>query len=388
MESKFSAKEIAAWKAEYAAGITDVQFDLWIEGCERRNLVPVEDVVIQIRSTKEWDDETKAKVWKRKPVFITTIRALLKLAERTGKYKGLTATEWIYLNADGYPVEASLVPLPETDSIEKPKIPWAARVGARRAGFDEPQVAVARFWAYAQTYETEDAQKKKTKVLNSMWSLRGPEQLAKCAAAAALRLAFPEEMGDLYLSEEFPEEPAPKSTVETKVADQKSVAPPPTSNVAPPVNQAPAEGKDNPRPEDPVKETTPAPETDKAPAKRTRKKAAETTEAPAPVPETPPAEEPKKATPAEQEPKKEPELERLPTKEEGARLSAELKRHAAVVGSEDLRSYILRVSKKQTVQEIPMTTWTQILKRLDSALDNDDLKAIVAPPQVPPCGAP
>jgi len=60
----------------------------------------------------------------------------------------------------------------------------------------------ARFEAYAQYFSDGDNGQK----LNSTWANRGPEQLEKCAEALALRKAFPEELGGLYLQEELRDE--------------------------------------------------------------------------------------------------------------------------------------------------------------------------------------
>jgi phage recombination protein Bet len=53
------------------------------------------------------------------------------------------------------------------------------------------------FWK--ETYKTA---KKDTDSPNAMWKKRTREQLAKCAEAAALRAAFPEEIGSDYIGEE------------------------------------------------------------------------------------------------------------------------------------------------------------------------------------------
>lgn len=238
--AEFTEKELQGWRKEYAGNCTDTQFDLWIEMCNRRGLVPVEDVVIQIRNVREYDEETKAKIYKRKAVYITTIRAFLKLAERTGKYKGFVESEYIYLDPNGYPTVASKVPLPDVTNQDKPKIPWAARVGVKRAGFDDAQYAVARFHAYAQSYESDGK-----KVLNSTWATRGPEQLVKCAKAAVLREAFPEELGGLYLHEEFEHDEPPVPATLPSVTPGPPVPP---VTVAPKIDHTPAEGTVAPRP--------------------------------------------------------------------------------------------------------------------------------------------
>jgi len=242
---EFTDKELKALRTEYAANATDAQFDFWIDTCKRRNLVPVEDIVLQVRSVREYDEDTKTKIYKSKVIFITTIRALLKLAERTKKYKGFVPTEYIYLDGAGLPTQVSEIPLPDPHNLDKPLTPWAAKVGVKREGFDEPQFAVARFHAYAQSYKNSDG----NKVLNDTWKTRGPEQLAKCGKAAILREAFPEELGGLYLHEEFQDDDeAPKSAASKTATEPVAPTVAQPATVAPPVDQKPAEGKVAPRP--------------------------------------------------------------------------------------------------------------------------------------------
>lgn len=72
----------------------------------------------------------------------------------------------------------------------------------------------------------------KTNVPNDMWEKRPRGQLAKCAEAAALRMAFPEELGSIYAAEEM----------EGKAIDggeMKDITPPPN----PPEHAANTEGK-------------------------------------------------------------------------------------------------------------------------------------------------
>lgn len=436
MEIEFSDKELKALKQEYASQATDAQFTLWIETCKRRGLVPVEDVVLQLRSAREYDEVAKAKVYVRKVVFITTLRALLKLAERTGKYKGFVTAQYIYLDDKQQPTIISEFPLPDPKAIDKPLIPWAAKAGIKRNGFDEPQYEIARFWAYAQTFE-DDGKKK----LNSTWTTRGPEQLVKCARAAALRGSFPEECGDLFLQEEIQnEEVAPQKT-EAKTEPQKSTAPAVTP-AAPPVNHTPAEGKVAPRPGEktekvdttsPVQTTTaPAPTvqtatlpdytppltvankiehnqqaqaalnaatadpaaTSAAEAKppvekkgshRKKKEAPEKIEAPAAPASAPAAIEPaqpttttvSESTPAAPG-------DRVPTLDEfSATLSALVKFRdrlggAGSQGSQSLKHFILTKADQPDTKLITVNQWAEILKVLNSALDDADLKSIVS----------
>lgn len=209
-EIVFTQEELDALKKEYASQASPEQFTLWIAECKRRGLVPQRDVVLQIRAVKEWDQESKQKIFKKKAVYITTIQALRKLAERTGKYAGQLPSMWVYLDGDGNPSIESDVPLPETNSTQLPRRPWAAKASVERTGFKHPITVPARFEAYAQYFSTDGGQK-----LNNTWENRGPEQLEKCAEALALRKAFPEELGGLYLQEEMTDETVIEQTQPT-----------------------------------------------------------------------------------------------------------------------------------------------------------------------------
>jgi hypothetical protein len=220
MSQEFTDQTLAALKEEYAPDATEAQFTLWIEKCRRDDLVPVEDVVLQLRSSQEYDPVTKTKVFRKRPVYITTIRALTKIASRTGKYRGTLPYEWIYLDGENMPNLKSDVPLPDTNAPHLPREPWAARVSIKHADFDAPVTAVVRFNAYAQLTKRGDSF-----VLNNTWATRGPEQLAKCGFAAALRAVFPEAAG-LYLKEELEREDAEPVT---------PVTPTPPESVAVPV---------------------------------------------------------------------------------------------------------------------------------------------------------
>lgn len=450
MSIEFSDQELAALKKEYANLATDAQFTLWIEMCKRRKLVPVEDVVLQLRSVQEYEerpDGTKIKNWVKKVVFITTLRALLKLAERTGKYKGFVPAQYIYLDDTKKPTVVSEFPLPDPENENKPLIPWAVKVGVKRAGFDEPQYEIARFWAYAQTYK--DGEKVK---LNSTWTTRGPEQLVKCCKAATVRGAFPEELGGLFLEEELQNEELVAKATETKPAEPAKTTAPAVTPAAPKPDHTPAVGKVAPRPgeEKPATQTTTtpaaeaattaklpeytppltvetkiehnkqaqealnkatAPETKPEPAAETGKKKAEKKstakkkkEDPKPKTEADPKAEPKVDPPAatasevnaaaatettapaveNQDADPPPDAERLPSKDESADILTKLGTFRDKLGgagsehSKQLRTFILKTSGQTDTKLITAKQWSDILKRLGSAVDNDDLKSIVA----------
>src|ERR1700681_4702080 len=117
----YSDKELQALKKEHAPDATQEQFDLWIVECRNRKAVPVHDIFLQIRSVKEWNEDTKTKVFKKKAIYGTTIGFLRKIADRTTHYAGQLPSIWIYLDDQGNPTVESKVAL-------KDKQPYAAQV--------------------------------------------------------------------------------------------------------------------------------------------------------------------------------------------------------------------------------------------------------------------
>jgi len=114
------------------------------------------------------------------------IAELRTTAMRTGSFAGFDDTEY------GPMVEESLSGV----TVRYPE--WAQCTVYRLiAGQRVPFVGPKVFWI--ETYATA---KRDTKAPNSMWAKRPRGQLEKCAEAAALRRAFPEEIGNEYAAEE------------------------------------------------------------------------------------------------------------------------------------------------------------------------------------------
>lgn len=115
------------------------------------------------------------------------IAELRTTAMRTGSFAGFEETTF------GPMIEETL----GTVTMRYPE--WAQctvyrLVGGVRVPFVGPKV----YWL--ETYATE---KKGSTVPNSMWRKRPRGQIEKCAEAAALRRAFPEELGNEYAAEEI-----------------------------------------------------------------------------------------------------------------------------------------------------------------------------------------
>lgn len=109
-------------------------------------------------------------------------------AERSQKYAGQDAAEWLTESGDWVPVFVKKL---HGDH------PLAARVRVYRNDWkdDKPAVGIATWDEYAQTKKSGD--------LTSMWAQRGAGQLAKCAEALALRKAFPQDLSGMYTDDEM-----------------------------------------------------------------------------------------------------------------------------------------------------------------------------------------
>ena len=111
-----------------------------------------------------------------------TIDGLRLIAQRTGEYAGQAGPEW----ADN---EGKW-----TDLWVGEGLPFAARVGALRRGFEKPVWGVAKWSNYAPYHNGK---------LGFMWQKMPDLMLAKVAEALALRKAFPMELSGIYSAEEM-----------------------------------------------------------------------------------------------------------------------------------------------------------------------------------------
>jgi phage recombination protein Bet len=244
---EFSEKELAAIRATYCPGFTDQQFEVCMTFCRVRNLLPGKHVIFSLRSSKEWDEAAQAKVPVTKIIFMTTIDASRLIAERTKLYNGQAPEQYIYLDDNGAPSIISEIPLPQLPLPPKgtaalPREPWAVKTTVYRKDFSQPVSSIARFDAYAATYNTKEGPK-----LSEMWARRGPEQLAKCSEMLSLRKAFPEELGGIYIAEEL--KPDAEEVATQPISPAVAVPLPPP---VPKVNQTPAQPTEAPRPNMPV----------------------------------------------------------------------------------------------------------------------------------------
>jgi phage recombination protein Bet len=118
-------------------------------------------------------------------------------ASRTGQYAGIDAVEF------GPMLDRSFTGTVGKDQREetitkKVRFPeWASVVVYRIVGSEKCAYHAKVYWE--ETYATVG----KSEVPNEMWAKRPRGQLDKCVEAAALRKAFPEELGNTYAAEEM-----------------------------------------------------------------------------------------------------------------------------------------------------------------------------------------
>jgi phage recombination protein Bet len=157
----------------FANGANEQEFRVLMETARLRNLNPF---LRQVHFVKRYDRD-RGHVWSVQ-VSIDGLRAI---AERSGKYDGQDEPSF-ELDAKGKPL--------------------SCRVAVYRKDWSRPAVAVARWSEYIQT--TKDGSPTR------FWAQMPFVMLAKCAEALAIRKAFPEDTGGLYVPEEVQggEEPA------------------------------------------------------------------------------------------------------------------------------------------------------------------------------------
>ncbi len=166
------------------------EFDVFLEICRQRSINPwLRRVIPKVE---------KGQSGEREIVYVTAVEHLRLIAERTGRYAGQEAPQWC--GDDGHWMEF----WPHKHA------PAGARVGVLKVGFGKACWGVVRFDELAQFDERGE--------LQEHWAKMPAGQLAKCAEVAALRKAFPEECGGLYVREELQRRQAPPATLAAAAA--------------------------------------------------------------------------------------------------------------------------------------------------------------------------
>lgn len=170
-------------------GTTEKEFELFVYQAKRTGLDPLARQIYCMKI-------------KGRLSIQATIDGFRLIAERTGEYRGQTKVEWC--DENGVWTDVWLI---------KNKYPAAARVGVYRENFQEPLYAVADWESYA----VKDYQGN----ISYNWKNRAPLMLGKVAEALALRKAFPQELSNIYSSEEMQSEIEHATVVEVVEVPKK-----------------------------------------------------------------------------------------------------------------------------------------------------------------------
>lgn len=168
----FSPEQEKMILSNFLGGASREEATVLLEIVKRRRLDPFSR---QVYFVKRWDAQKREEVW----AIQTSIDGLRSIAERTGKYDGQDEPE--YGTDDAGPF---------------------CKVKVYRKDWSSNR------YAMGIAYLSEFIQKKKDGTVTSFWQRMPRLMLAKCAEALAIRKAFPEDTGGLYISEEMPEQSA------------------------------------------------------------------------------------------------------------------------------------------------------------------------------------
>jgi phage recombination protein Bet len=214
-------------KRTVAKGCTDLELELFIKQCERTGLDPF---ARQIYAIKRYDSQQRTEVMQTQ----VSIDGLRTLAANSAEMAGQDGPYWC--GPDGLWRDVWLGADP----------PSAAKVTVLRdlSGLVQGRYTGVALWdSYCQT--TREGRPTR------MWAQMGPEMLAKCAEALALRKAFPQSLSGLYTGDEMgqvsnegrPNRPSPEpnlnqplsgpETVSKALPAQSPILPPPRPVGAP-----------------------------------------------------------------------------------------------------------------------------------------------------------
>lgn len=181
-------QEMDIYRRQFAPqGTTDDEWEIFLKTCQVYRISPMRK---QIYLVSRYDSVKKRNV----SVPQVSIGTLRLMALRTKEFEGTTEPEWADEEGNWHTCWPKA----------KGKHPYAARVGVYRKGFRAPVWGVVYFHEVAQTTDVwQSGHKTGEKRFTRFWEDSGIHQVGKCAEADALRKAFEEECGGVYIHEEM-----------------------------------------------------------------------------------------------------------------------------------------------------------------------------------------
>lgn len=174
----------------------DANLSVFLHYCQRTGMDPF---TRQIYMIGRWDRHAS----RLKYTIQMAIDGFRIIAQRSLQYAGQTEPQWC--GPDGVWKDVW---------VDHTRPPVAARIGVLRHGWPQPTYAVAHFAEFAPMRDGK---------LEPMWQRMPANQIAKCAEAAALRKAFPNDLSGMYVPEElekdaeFPTMDAPTAAEPEKI---------------------------------------------------------------------------------------------------------------------------------------------------------------------------
>lgn len=186
-------RDVALAKRTVAADLTPAEFDLFAHMCSRSRLDPLRRQIYAIVISKDKPD-------KRRVVYVTAIDGYRTIAERTGNYRPG--------QRDVVVDEAAIDPVTNPQGIiSATAAVWKFTHGEwhefSETVYWEEFAPLKEIWAYNPDLNKKAPTGKFELDRSGNWPRMGRVMLSKCAEAQCLRRGWPDEYGDLYLSEEM-----------------------------------------------------------------------------------------------------------------------------------------------------------------------------------------
>lgn len=188
-----SREKIALLKRTIAKGSSDDELSLFIHICRRTGLDPFAK---QIYLVPRWDGKAQCEI----RVAQTGIDGYRSVAERTGNFAGSDEPTYVYE--------------PDDNKEERPK---SASVTVYRI-VQGVKVSTTRRARWSEFFPKQEKNQ-------FMWKSLPHIMLAKCAEAQALRAAFPQVLGGLYVTEEMDQAPRTAKQAEKIETEIKKIEP-------------------------------------------------------------------------------------------------------------------------------------------------------------------